>query len=109
MNLPRGLYEIAYDILDTLQREGPLILTAIYRKTPTDKHTRKVLDILLRKGLIFEEVRPKSFLKASTKLNVESSLERGERPPKMYERVFNITNTGVEALRKLEDLKSMFD
>lgn len=104
MSLPRGLYEIAYDILGALQQEGPLNLTAIYRKTPTDKYTRTILDILLAKGLITEHIRPKAFLKTTTKTKVAAALEKGERPPKTYERVFTITEKGVEAFNQIEEL-----
>lgn len=109
MKFPRGLYEVAYDVLNNLQKEGPLNLTAIYRKTPTDKHTRKLIEILLRNGCIIEKTRSESFEKTSTKLHVESSQKKVERPLKKYERVFKITDKGVMTLNKLEDLKKILE
>lgn len=109
MNLPRGLLEIAREILDALQREGPLNLTAIYRKTPTDKQTHKILEILLAKGLIIEQIRPKGFLRRSTKKKVEVAIEKGERPTRTYERIFTITEKGVEALNQIEELKKILE
>lgn len=108
MSLPRGLFDIAHDILSALHKEGPLNLTAIYRKTPTDKYTRNTIEILLYNGLISEQVQPKAFLKTGTKEKVATSIRRGDRPTGVYERVFSITEKGIEAMIKLVEVKSIF-
>jgi predicted transcriptional regulator len=108
LSIPRGLFDIAYDILNALHQEKSLNLTAIYRKTLTDRYTQRTLEILHYNGLILEQVQPKAFLKTRMKEKVATSLGKGERPPRTYERVFTITEKGIEALSKLEELKRTF-